>query len=116
MVDHNNTVDAFEHLLIDGTLTILCFLCGRGERWSSEQFFGCSRETWPSHHSVRRAIHALLLVLVVVAAFPVPVLAQMRIGDGDIVVISANDARSVVFAPARAVHCLCLSVYLSTKA
>ncbi|KAG5497706.1 hypothetical protein JKF63_03972 [Porcisia hertigi] len=115
----STAADAFEHLFIGGALPIMFFLwgrdCGRGVRWCCEHVFGCPWETWPSHPSRLRSIDAVWFLFLVIAAILAPVIVQVQINKGRIRVISTDDVRTVVIAPAGAVTRFLLSVYLNKK-
>ncbi|CAG9579441.1 conserved hypothetical protein [Leishmania major strain Friedlin] len=116
----NTVADALEHLFIGGTMPLVFFLwgrdCGRGVRWCCEHVVDSPWETWPLHRSLLRAVDAVMFVLVFLASILAPVLVLVYIGEGGIRVISTDDVRMVVLAPAGAVTRFMLSVYLNKKA
>ncbi|GET91266.1 hypothetical protein, conserved [Leishmania tarentolae] len=120
VMTQNTVADAFEHLLLGGTMPLVLFLwgrdCGRGVQWCFERVFGCPLEVCPLHRSLLRGVELVMCVLLVLASILTPILVQVYINEGGIRGISTDDVRVVALAPAGAVIRFLLSVYMNNKA
>nr|CAJ2478528.1 unnamed protein product [Leishmania braziliensis] len=116
----DTAADAFEHLFLGGTTPVVFFLwgrdCGRGVRWCCAHVTDSPWGTWPSHRSLLRVTDAALFVLVALAAILALVLVQVSINEGGTQVLSTDDVRVVVLAPAGAVVRFLLSFCWNKKA
>lgn len=115
----NTAGSAFEHLFIGGTMPVAFFLWGRDLgrllRWCCAELLRCPWESWPTHRRLLRILDLTVFVLLVVAAVLVPVLIQVYIHKGRVRVISTDDIRMVVLAPAGAVVRYLLAFLLNKK-
>lgn len=115
----NTAGDAFEHLFIGGTMPVVFFVWGRDLgrllRWCCAERWDCPWESWTAHRRLLRALDFTVFALLVVAAVLAPVLVQVYINKGRVRVISTNDVRMVVLAPAGAVIRFLLAFFLNKK-